>query len=80
MTKLLRYLLRKAFRQGVLGGESTWLVVGGGALALQLALRVLQRRPEVVFSEKLRPGERLVVSHRQLSRGRSSRESPTAQP
>ncbi len=61
---LLRRGLREGWRRGVLGGERAWLVLGGVALLTQLAVRALHKKSEVVFSETLRPGQALVISHR----------------
>ncbi len=61
---MLRRGVREGARRGLFGGEQAWLVLGGAALLAQLVLRVLNKKPEVVFSEKLRPGESLVVTHR----------------
>ena len=61
---LLRRGLREGLRRGVLGGERTWLVLGGIALLAQLAVRALHKKSEVVFSETLSPGQSLVISHR----------------
>lgn len=80
MGTLLKYLVGKGLRRGLLGGETLWLVLGGAALAVQLGLRVLRRKPEVVFLENLRPGERLTITHR-LPTGHNGRgEDPAAQP
>ncbi len=80
MGKLLGYLVRNGLRRGLLGGERLWLVLGGLALAARFALKVVRREPETVFSEKLRPGERLIVTHRPRNRHNEPRESPAAQP
>jgi hypothetical protein len=64
MRKLSSYLIGKGLRRGLLGGEAPWLVLGATALALRIAWRVLRRKPQVVFSEKMAPGERLTVTHR----------------
>jgi hypothetical protein len=80
MKRLLSYLVNRGFRRGLLDGETLWLVLGGCALALQLAFKVLRRKPEVVYSEKLRPGERLIVTHRPRARDNGRRESPASQP
>jgi hypothetical protein len=80
MSKALGYLVRRGLRQGLLGGEPLWLWLGGGALAVRLALRVLRKNEEVVFSEKLRPGERLVITHRPRTGHNGRRESTAAQP
>jgi hypothetical protein len=80
----LRYLVRNGLRRGLLGGEPLWLAIGGGALAVQVVLRVMRRQPRVVFSEKLEIGESLVIEHRPPPPRRGGhngrRESPAAQP
>jgi hypothetical protein len=80
MTTLLRWALRRGLRRGLFGGERLWLVVGGAALLAKLGLRALHREPEVVFSEKMRLGERLTITHRPPSGHNGRRESPAAQP
>jgi hypothetical protein len=65
---LLRKGMREGLRRGVAGGERVWLVLGAAALLARLALRVLHQKPEVVFKEKLRPGEQVVITHRPRTR------------
>jgi hypothetical protein len=77
MDRLLSRLVRRAFRQGVLRGDSKWVIVGAGALVARLALRAFRKKPEVVYSGVLRTGERLVIS--QLRHNGPS-EGPAAQP
>jgi hypothetical protein len=64
LSGLLRRGLREGLRRGVLGGERTWLILGGVALLAQLAVRALHKKSQVVFSERLGPGQSLVISHR----------------
>jgi hypothetical protein len=80
MKRALDYLVRKGLRRGLLGGETLWLVLGGGALALQLALRVWRKTEEVVFSEKLGLGEQLIITHRPPTGHNGRREGPAAEP
>ena len=80
MGGLLSWAVRKGLRRGVLGGERPWLVLGAVALLAQLALKVLNKQPEVVFSEKLAKGEQLIITHRDPSGHNGRREGPTAQP
>jgi hypothetical protein len=80
MKEMLSWAVRKGLRRGVLGGETPWLVLGAVALLVQLALKVLNKRPEVVFSEKLGPGQQLIITHRQRSGHNGRREGPAAQP
>ena len=60
---MLGFLLRQGFRRGVLQGSRPWLVVGGVALGLRLLRKIAGGEPEVVYSEKLAPGESLVIAH-----------------
>lgn len=60
---MLPFLLRQAFRRGVLGGSRPWLVMGGVALGLRVLRKVTGSQPEVVYSEKLAPGESLVIAN-----------------
>jgi hypothetical protein len=60
---MLRFLLRRGLQRGVLGGERRWLVLGGIALGVKVLRRLAGNEPEVVYSEKLAPGEALVVAH-----------------
>jgi hypothetical protein len=48
--------MRRGFDRGLLEGQSGWVIVGGLALLGHLAGRVLGRRPETVFLERLEPG------------------------
>ena len=80
MKRALDYLVRKGLRRGLLDGETLWLVLGGGALALQLAIRVARKKEEVVFSEALGVGERLIITHRPPTGHNGRRESPASEP
>ncbi|HET9059037.1 MAG TPA: hypothetical protein VFN61_03885 [Acidimicrobiales bacterium] len=95
MGRLVAFLISRGLRKGLLGGSKAWLGIGGVAFGLRFAWRVLRRKPEIAFSEKLRPGERLIIAHRgddnrRRSRGGSlrparsghngRRESPAAKP
>jgi hypothetical protein len=65
--KLVRLAIRaglaRGWSRGVLDGNRAWIVTGGVALLAHLAGRALHREPEVVFSEKLHPGESLRITH-----------------
>jgi hypothetical protein len=80
MKRALSYLVRRGLRQGLVGGETIWLWLGVGALAVQFALRALRKNEEVVFSEKLKPGERLIITHQPRTGHNGRRESPPAKP
>jgi hypothetical protein len=61
--RLLRYVMRLGWRRGVLGGSQAWTAVGGLALLGYLAGRAWDKEDEVVFSERLVPGETVRITH-----------------
>jgi len=67
VSRLIRFVIRAGIRRGwdrgVLDGNRTWIVVGGAALIANLAGRALHREPEVVFLEKLEPGQSFRITH-----------------
>ena len=60
---MLGLLLRQGLKRGVLGGNRTWLLVGGAALALRVVQKLSGSEPKVVYSEELKPGEALVIAN-----------------
>ena len=61
--RIVRYLMRQGWRRGVVGGSPAWTVVCGLGLLGYLAGRALHREPDLVFSEKLAPGEVIRIIH-----------------
>lgn len=61
--RLIRLLLRQGWRRGVVGGSPAWTAVCGLGVLGYLAGRAWHREPEVVFSEKLSPGEVIRITH-----------------
>ncbi|HET6963800.1 MAG TPA: hypothetical protein VFH58_03445 [Acidimicrobiales bacterium] len=61
--RAIRYLMRQGWRRGVVGGSPVWTAVCGLGLLGYLAGRAWHREPEVVFSEKLAPGEIIRITH-----------------
>ena len=59
----IRAGMRAGWRRGVLGGQRTWIAVGGVAVLGHLAGRALGREVEVVFSEPIAPGESFRITH-----------------
>ena len=53
---------RKAWEDGLLGGDRRWLAVGAVVWTFTLAGRAWRRQPEVVYRTKLTPGESVVVT------------------
>lgn len=59
---MLRFLARTGFRRGFLGGSRAWTMIGAVAVGMRLLKRLTASEPEVVFSQPIRPGEKLLVS------------------
>jgi len=78
---VIRRLWRMGFRRGVLGGSRAWTAVAVVAGALHLFSRVRRNEPVVVYSEKLEPGETLVLHHeRKPGQGRVALVGAPVQP
>lgn len=60
---LLRTAERLGITRGVFGGHKGWFYVGSGLWTLRTMRRMAARQSEVLISERLAPGQRLVVSN-----------------
>ena len=58
-----RYLMSRAVARGFLGGSRFWTVLGTLGVAMRVLKKVMRSEPEVVYCERLRPGQSLVISH-----------------
>lgn len=58
-----RFLLRRSYLRGFVGGSRFWTVVGTFGLAVRLLRKLTRDEPEVVYSEALGPGQSLLISH-----------------
>jgi hypothetical protein len=58
----LRRLRRRAWEDGILGGETPWLIIGGVVWTLSAIGWALRREPEVVFRTRLKPGEGIGIT------------------
>jgi hypothetical protein len=56
-------LFRIGVRRGLLGGSKPWQYVAAIGLVLRLLKKMGGREEKVVFTEELKPGESLVVTH-----------------
>lgn len=63
MNRLVRRLMREGWRRGVMGGNPAWTAIGALGLVGYLAGRAWHKEPEVVFSEKLAPGQTIRIHH-----------------
>jgi hypothetical protein len=59
---MIEFLRRYGVSRGFLGGSRPWMVIGGVAYALRAVKWARKRDVEVLFSEEIKPGERLVIS------------------
>lgn len=60
---MLRSLTRLGLFRGLLGGSRFWLALGALAVGVRTIARMASRKPEVVYSEDLEPGQSLVITH-----------------
>ncbi|MGH9165445.1 MAG: hypothetical protein ACRDZW_08050 [Acidimicrobiales bacterium] len=74
---MLRFLVRNGIRKGFLGGSRPWAVVGGLALGGRALKRLASPKPEVVYCEKIEPGQSLLITrespHRRAGRKHRTR-------
>ncbi len=63
MRAVKRLLLGRALQKGLLGGSRFWTIVGTIGLAMKVLRKITRDEPEVAFSEELRPGQTLLISH-----------------
>jgi hypothetical protein len=70
----LRYTFRaNSIRRGLLGGSRFWLAMFALGRLARLSGRISKRGTMPIrYSEELRPGERLVIEHLDVPRGRSA--------
>jgi len=60
--RVLGLVLRRGVTRGFLGGSRPWLVIGGIAIGWRVLRRIAGNDPVVVFSERIEPGEALVIA------------------
>ena len=60
----LRVLERSGINRGLLGGGGKgWVYVGTGLWTLRTVRRMAERKPEVLISEEIQPGQRIVIAN-----------------
>lgn len=57
-------------------GSKTWLYVGTGLWTLRTVRRLADRREEILISEPLRPGDRLIISNDRPTIGEAAPKPP----
>ena len=58
---LMGRLIKTGFRRGVMEGSRGWLYVGGTAVLLRVARRLLVQPPETVFETEIKPGQAIEI-------------------
>jgi hypothetical protein len=59
---IFRTLERSGFHKGM-GGSKAWFYVGTGLWTLRTVRRLAARHDEVLISEELKPGQRLIIAN-----------------
>lgn len=60
---MLRTAERLGIARGVFGASKGWFYVGTGLWTLRTVRRMAERKPEILLSEELKPGQRVVVAN-----------------
>lgn len=60
---MLRYLYRRGQVRGLFGGSRGWTVIWAMIFGARMLKKATTKEPKVVYSEVLRPGQSVVISH-----------------
>ena len=60
---IIRILRRNGVRTGIFGGSRGWAAVAVGTWGYTTLKRMARREPELVFSEELKPGDRIIITN-----------------
>lgn len=60
---LLRTVERLGVNRGLVGGNKGWFYVGSGLWTLRTVRRMAERKSEILISEKLASGQRLIIAN-----------------
>lgn len=60
---VVRLIERTGLRKGVSGGSKPWMYVGTGLWTLRTVRRLAERKEEILISEKLGPGQRIIIAN-----------------
>jgi len=58
---LVGRLIKTGLRRGLMEGSRGWLYVGGTAVLLRVAHRLLVQPPETVFETEIKPGQAIEI-------------------
>ena len=65
---------RNGIRKGLFGGSRGWAAVAVGTWGYTTLKRLARREPELVLSEELKPGDRIIISNGVPTLGSRSRQ------
>jgi len=65
LDRLVRAGMRRGFKRGLVGGNQVWLAVGAVALGARLLQRMASPGRGVTVTERLSPGQALIIRHLQ---------------
>lgn len=74
---LLRTLERAGVSRGLFGNSKGWLYVGSGLWTLRKMRRMAQRKTEVLVSEEIKPGDRIVIANGRVTLDSSDPAEPS---
>lgn len=60
---LVSLAMRTGINRGVFGGSKGWLYVATGLWTLRTVRKLSARKTEILLSEELKPGERLIIAN-----------------
>jgi len=54
---------RRGLSQGIFNGKRGWLYIGTGLWTIRTVRRFAGRKTEILLSEELKPGQRLIIAN-----------------
>lgn len=75
---MLRVAERTGVARGLFGGSKGWFYVGTGLWTLRTVRRMAERKSEVLISEELKAGDRLVIANGRATLDRAPKQAPAA--
>jgi hypothetical protein len=61
--RAIRLVSRVGVSRGLMGGSRPWAVIASLTLATRLFKKISKGTPQTAYSEELRPGDCLIITH-----------------
>lgn len=74
---MLRTAERLGINRGLFGGSKGWFYVGTGLWTLRRVRRMAERKSEILVTEELRPGQRLVIANGRTTLDQAPAQEPS---